>query len=400
MKSLSSILLLSCVFLAACGGGSGNGGMPALSGTAVVATAPPDFSSAAISLVETAEPFTAQNNLPPNDSGDMLIKSGGDHYFAVQRFGSNRFLRFEADNPNSAVYNYSTLDTGDTTESNPQLPIIVSPTKAYLPRNGSDKLWIINPSAGTEAEFKIGEIDLSHYDPDGIPQMAAGLIHQGRLYLLMQRLDDAAFLAAVRNAYVAVIDVQTDQEVETGADSENLPGIELPLRNANSIALVPGTQSLLVQAAGGGTFDFDNNFAFTPNLDGGIAQVDLNSGTASLLIDDGEPGATPFGGQIVDLQVTASDRAYFVSSTDFFGTQTLYRFDPVSGGAPQAVPVASEIRISSIASDGQGRLWIGRSEAQAPGLTVLDVSSQTESIVAPLIDTVLTPQNIDFLNAP
>ena len=33
-------------------------------------------------------------------------------------------------------------------------------------------VWIVNPSATTSGEFKIGELDLSPYaDSDGIPEM-------------------------------------------------------------------------------------------------------------------------------------------------------------------------------------------------------------------------------------
>ncbi|MGQ0699159.1 MAG: hypothetical protein ACT4PZ_13055 [Panacagrimonas sp.] len=388
MKHSVHLLALLSLTLAACGGGGGGGSSAAPATAAVVATRAPDFSSGAVSLVDVATPFTAQNNLPPNDSSDIFVRSGGDHYFVVQRFGTNKVQRFSAADPNSAVYSYSTQDAGDSAQSNPSDLIILSPTKAYLLRYGSDVLWIVNPSAATEAQFKLGEIDLSQYDDDGVPEMTAGIVKNGLLYVLMQRLEN---FSATRNGYVAVIDTGSDEEIQTGADA--LLGIELPLRNPGSIVSNPGNDDVVVLAGGG----FDSNF--DPVFDGGIVRIDTGDFSTSLLVDDGSGSTTPFG-QLQDLVIVGANRGYFIGSEGFFGNQNLFRFDPTSTAAPVPVAVAQDIKLGALAFQGDGRLWLGRNEVADPGLTVLDVSATPETVVEDLIDTVLTPINIDFLTSP
>lgn len=388
------VALLLPLALTACGGsGSSFGPDPApLATAAVVATRAPDFGSGAISLVEAQTPFTARNNLPPSETSDILVRSGGDHYFVIQRFGTDRILRFADDDPNTPVYSYSTQDPDDTESSNPADLLILSPTKAYLLRYGSDALWIVNPSAASEAEFKIGEIDLSAYDPDGIPEMTAGVIKQGILYVLMQRLEN---FFPTRNGYVAIIDTATDQQIDTGvANPDDLPGIELPLRNPGQVLSNPGNDDLVILSGGG-----VDPVTFDPLFNGGILRFHTVSYDTDLLVDDGEADSPPFG-QFTDLAITATDRAYFVGSQGFFGTQTLFRFDPTGNAAPVPVGVAQDIGIGTLAADSQRRLWLGRTETATPGLTVLDASGQTETVIEDLIDTVLTPINIDFLSSP
>lgn len=386
IQKLSPILLV--LALGACSSNN-NGGSDAISAnTAVVATRAPDFSSGAVSLVSLATPFTARNNLAPTNS-DIAVVSGGDHYFLIERFGTDRIKRFDAANPATPVYTYSTQDATDTVSSNPADLIIVDDTKAYLLRYGSSKLWIVNPSATTEAAFKTGEIDLSQYDPfDGVPEMSAGLIKDGLLYVAMQRLEN---FSAVKNSYVAVIDTASDEEIPTGTSLVDPLGIELPVRNASRIvSSASSSGDILVVAEGG----YDSNF--DPVYDGGVVSIDPADFSAALRVDDGTVASAPFG-QIVDLDIAASDRAYFIGSTGFFGNQTLYRFNPQNSAAPVAVTAAQGVQISAVSVDSGGQVWLGRSEAATPGLTVL---SATDTVVAPLIDTNLTPLNIDFVTAP
>ena len=398
----SSVHLLSLTSLAlivtACGGG-GNGGNSdeePLATAAVVASRAPDFSSGAVSLVNFEAPFAAQNNLSPNASSDILVRSGGNHYFVIERFDANRVKRFSVSNPSTPVYTYSTQDVGDTTQSNPADLVILSPTKAYLLRYGSDVMWIVNPSATIEAAFKIGEIDLSHYDTaDNVPEMTAGLIQDGLLYVVLQRLEN---FSAVKSGYVAVIDTINDQEIDTDNITTNLPGIELPVRNPLNVVANPGNDDLVVLSTGGGEF-VPPTFDFVPAYDGGIVRINTGSFTTQLLVDDGSTAVAPFG-QLTDLAVVASDRAYFIGSEGFFGSQDLYRFNPTSNAAPVAVAVAQNIMMSTMSADSRGRLWLGRTETATPGLTVLNATVTPETVVAPLIDTVLTPINIDFVSAP
>lgn len=393
MKHSVHLLALMTLTLTACGGGGGGGGGGTFTpppSAAVVAARAPDYSSGAISLVDAAAPFSAQNNLPPNNTADIFVRSGGDHYFVIQRFRSDKIQRFSVADPTTPEFTYSTQDMGDTTDSNPSDLVILSPTKAYLLRYGSGKLWIVNPSATNESDFKIGEINLAAYDSDGVPEMTAGLIKDGLLYVLMQRLDN---FVANRDGFLAVIDTVTDTEIDTDDKPDNLKGLRLPTRNPSGLVANPGNDDLIILAVG----SYDSSF--NPVYDGGILRVDTVALTVQKLVDDGTAASAPYG-QFTDLAVTDLHRAYFIGSEGFFGNQNLYRFDPTSTAAPTQVAVAQGIRLSTLAYDGNGHLWLGRSEDAAPGLTVLDVDVASETVVHALIDTVQTPINIDFVSAP
>lgn len=387
-------LMLPALLLAACGGGSFNGDAD-VSDAAVIATRSPDYSAGAVSLVGVDAPYAARTNEQTSDTADIFVRSGGDHFFVIKRYGFDQVLRYEASTPSTPTWTYSTQDAADgSNDSNPSDLIIASPTQAYLLRYGSGKLWIVNPSATTEANFKVGEIDLSAYDGDGVPEMTAGLIRDGKLYVAMQRLE---FFDAVKDSYVAVIDIASNTEVSTAGAAGGLKGIHLPVRNVSS--LVSAGSSVLAVAAGGA--DYNDDFtALIPRYDGGIANINTATATASLVLDDGDGSTHPYG-QFTELAVAAGDRAYFIGSTGFGADQTLYRFNPaVTPIAPVIVSGFSSLALGSLAVDPAGKLWVGRTDAAAPGVSILGFSGGTETVAASRVDTVLTPINIDFITVP
>ena len=385
----AALWLLATALVTACSSGNGSpfGNAPEPEDVVtVVAARAPDFSSGAISLVNGST-LEGQNNLASTIS-DIRVRTAGEQYFVIERFGSNQIKRFSLNTPNTPNLTASTQGVGETADSNPADLIIVSPTKGYLLRYGSGSLWIVNPSATNEASFFIDEIDLTHYDADGVPEMIAGVVDNGRLFVALQRLES---FAAVKNGYVAVIDINTDEEIVTG-DDDTLPGIELPFRNPTGLVLDPGNAGLLLIASGG----FDGSF--NPVFEGGIARIHNSSYAVDVLLEDGTADDAPFG-QFGELAAVSGARAYFTAGTPF-GAQTLYRFDPTSETAPVAVTGYADVEIGPLAVDPFDRLWVGRAESEAPGLDVLDFMSGEESRVGERIDTELTPINIDFLVVP
>ena len=267
----------------------------------MVATAAPDFSSGAISLALDKSPYTVQNGLDATTS-DLSVRGAGDHFFLIRRYGTDTISRYAANTPTAAVYTYSTQDAGDQADSNPYDIVVLNDTKAYLIRYGSSNLWIVNPSATSEANFKIGSIDLSAYGVGGgAPQMSAGLIKNGKLYVAMQCLDNTNFsLPATQNGYVAVIDTSTDKEIATGDANATLKGIALPVRDPVRLASVPGSDAVLVDADGGYDGDFNQQY------DGGIVSIDPDHAYATtLLVDDGDSETHPYG-TIVELTSSAA----------------------------------------------------------------------------------------------
>jgi hypothetical protein len=379
-----ALLLLPTLLLAACGGSNGNNGAD-VADAAVIATRTPSYDAGAVSLVGVEAPYTAQTNVETSENSDLVVRSGGDHYFLIKRYNGNQVLRYEAKTPSMPTWTYSTQDAGDgEIQSNPADLIIASATKAYLLRYGSGKLWIVNPSATTEANFKTGEIDLSAYDSDGVPEMTTGLIKDGKLYVLMQRLQ---FFDATQVGSIAVIDVASNTVQRT---------IDLPVYNPSGLAALPGSNKILVTAAG----SYGSYPDYVIQYNGGLVSLDTSTNTATMLFDDGD-GTTHAYGQFVELAVAASDRAYFIGSTGFGADQTLYRINPsVTPITPVVVSGFSAKSLGSLAVDPAGKLWVSRTDDAAPGVSILGYSGGNETVAASVVDTVLTPINIDFISVP
>ena len=395
MQMKPFLAALSAVLVAGCTGSSNTNTATAVTtGTAVVAAASTDYQSGAISLVQTTTPFTAQNSEDATIS-DISVRAGTDHFFIIQRYGTDQISRYEASSPSMPTYTYSTNDS-DSVDSNPYDIVELNSTKAYLIRYGAGSVWIVNPSATTEADFKIGEIDLSQYSSSGVPEMSAGLISNGKLYVAMQVLDEN--FNATQPGYVAVIDTSTDTEITTGSSSAPLKGILLPTYDPYRLVAVPGSDNIIVAADGGYA---EGNDGYSHVYNGGIVSINPDNGYATtLVLDDGDSSSHPYGA-IVDVSVAAVDRGYFLGNSDVGGSDTLYRFDPTGATAPVAVTGFANLQLSAISVYPlDGNLWVGQPATTAPGLSVLGFANGTETVVEPLIGTVLNPLNIDFMTNP
>jgi len=353
-------------------------------GTLVVATAASDFTSGAVALVDTLQPFAAQTGLNAGGS-DLKVRVVDDHYYVLRGFLSDSVSRFAISDPATAIFESSTNDGTDTAPSNPADLAIVDETKGYLVRYGSPKVWIVNPSAQTAGEFKIGEIDLSAYDPDGVPEATRAAVVDGKLFVFMQRLE--AF-SPVRSGYVAVFDTSNDVEIDTQGGGA-LKGIELPAFNPNNISVDPATGSIFV-AAVGNYADFSND-----SLSGGIVVVDTADYSTTALVDDNETI-----GRISDVQVVDATSAYMITTNitvdSNVPTETsLVQFDPNTGNI-LANPAAglSGVDIRDIAVGPAGNLWVAVADAESPGLIVINPADN--SVIEEKIGTLLNPIDLSF----
>ncbi len=384
---LQYALAVSALALAACGSDNNGAGELADSG-AVIGTRTAGYDAGAHSVVSVDLPITASNELDGTSSSDVTVVGGAGHFYRLLKFGTNTISRYSVDDPATPIYTYSTQSADEDSQSNPYTMVEVSPTKAYVLRYGSGKMWIVNPAADREADFKIGEIDLSHYDPDGVPEMAAALLQGELLYVGMQRLE--AF-SAVRSSYVAVIDTTTDTEVDTReqGSQDSLLGIDLGVHNVTGLSENPDNGEVLAIAVGG----YDGSFA--PLYNGGIVAIDSLDYSVETVLDDGNQSAAPYG-QLQGMTVRSGGRAYFTGSTSF-GSASVFAFNPETGevgyeGA--AVADLADQNLGDIVLDSRGRLWVAQLDAAAPGVTIVDTD---DSILVDLVDTVLVPTNIDFI---
>ena len=390
--------------LSACSGGGGGGddgggtggadtaddSTPATTQFAVTVTAAPDFASGATSVINVEAPRAAQNNLRPTIS-DLAVDCDGRNFYRIERFQGDNVTKFDVTAPAQVIYQFSTQDPADTAPSNPYQMVFVNSNKAYLLRLGSTKAWIVNPAALTEAAFKIGELDLSAYaDADGLPEMAAGVVVNGRLFIVMQRFE---FFQTLQTAYVAVFDTASDQEIDTGKGTSNLKGIPLLVKNPLTMEYLEDNDRIYVQATG------KNPFGSNPaEYTGGIEAINPLDFSTQLLVDDGDENDHPFG-QILNMALVTPTQGYFIGSTAF-QTNSLYRFNPSSGevlsdaNGPVAIAGLFDANLTSLAVDRNAKLWVGNGDLSAPGMLVIDTAD--DSIEEALIGTDLNPLETCF----
>lgn len=378
---LTSSTALAALLLAACGGSGGSGGNTMVAGAnvAVVATQAPDFSGSDTQLIDLDNNFETSAGLTPRDQSDFTLARFGGHFYPIGRFQIDTVAKYDFDAPTQQIYEYSTLDNPEDPTSNPADLVFVDARKAYLVRRESDKVWIVDPSAESEAAFKLGELDLSAYrdaDENGAPEPVDGVIVDGKLFVVMQRTVDNSPSDPETSPFVAVFDVATDQEIDTNPndDAANRKGIELNVRNPNGFAYEPGV-GLFLSAIG----DPFASFRGEPRrYNGGIVRIDTADFSTTLVVDDGPGmgGENPFG-SIDDLVILDADTGFF-SGLDSFRNESLFAFNPSTGEADET-PVASYagIDIATLAGGPEGNLWVGIGSADMPRIELVTPDQQT-----------------------
>lgn len=363
--------------------------------TAVVATQAADFSSGDHSLISVdpvGGPRTVQENMLPTVS-DVIVAAHENYFYRIERFQANNVTKFDIAAPATPIYQYSVLDSGESGEANPHAMVFLNSQKAYVLRYGQPTAWIVNPSATSEEQFKIGELDLSAYaDSDGIPEMEDGVIVGNKLFITLARLDRDDLWAASNTGYVAVFDTSTDTEIDTGiSNADGVKGIPLSVKNPGSIQYLSGNNTLYVRALGSyASYDGTR----PPGYTGGITTIDPSTYAASLLVDDGDSDNHPYG-NITGMSVVSADKGYFVGYGGW-GDNTLYGFSPTSGVVSGAVhDDLSSINIAGMESgayaDQNDMLWVcDQTNSQ---IVILDTADDT---IDEKVSTFLNPVNVAF----
>ena len=365
---------------------------------AVITTVAPDYSSgahAAISVEPAGGPRTVRADLVPSATSDLAISAQGEFFFRLARFGADNVTKFAAAAPDQPIWQYSVL--GDDQNSNPYAVVAAGPDKAYVLRYGSTKAWIVNPNAASEDQFKIGELDLAGYDlTDVLPEMTAGVVVDGKLFIIMQRLDTGNNWVASQSGYVAVFDVATDTEIDTGLGAaDGLKGIPLPGNNPNTIQYRAQDGMIYITATGQLPSGFSDPTGF--EYSGGVIQLDPATYAATLVLDDGDEATHAFGA-IMDFALNAVGKAY-VLGYDGWGDSTLHGVDLTTGADLGAVAGLTHLNLGGmeggIGLDSNQRLWVAdQTNAQ---VTVINTA---DDAVEENLPTNLSPTNVTFCSTP
>ena len=297
----------------------------------------------------------------------------------MERFGANNVTKFSVDAPATPIWQFSTEGMTES-NSNPYNIVFVNSTKAYLIRYGSPKVWIINPSATVESEFKIGELDLSAYSNcDGNPEMANGIIVDGKLFIVMQRLCNWVPNAS---AYIAVFDVNTDTEINTGQGG-SLKGIKLDV--SNPVAKLKYYNNYIYVAGADGTLFGANN-----PIIGGIQKINTTTYVADPNIIEGHT-------QITGLEILSDTKGYFIQY-QAWANNSLKTFNPQTGvvtpGNVANIGDTGDENLQDIIIDADGLLWLADGSLIDPGVYIIDPA--TDTIQEGPIFTNLNPLEISF----
>jgi len=346
-------------------------------------------------IINTEDYTQAITELAPTIT-DIEVITHGKNIFRIERYGADNIARFHMSKPAQAEWQFSTLDDpANETSGNPYDLVFINDSKAVLLRYAKSTAWIVDPSANTQEDFKIGEIDLSAYnDGEGNPPEAhAGLVVGDKLFISMQRLDP---FPTPTQAYIAVYDLNTMTEIDTAPANDGLFGIPLNLKNPKKMTYSEETGLIYVQGITWDKIDYETNEVLEHIYEGGITTIDPNTYTMNLLVND-QPKSASTSGKIYDMAIVSATKGYFIglAPSPVWGKNTLYGFNP-STGAFNMTPVSqslTDINIENIEISPDGLLWISNKELN--GMTIIDPAD--DSIVKDLINTNLPPIGIDFI---
>ncbi len=362
--------------------------------SAVIATVAADYSSGAHAVASVdpkGGPRTIQNNLLPTIS-DITVRSHRGYFYRIERFDADNIAKFDIDSPSSPIWQYTTMGDEDISSSNPLDMIFVSASKAYVLRYGSTKAWVVNPSATSESTFRKGKLNLSAYaDSDGLPEMTCGVIADGKLFIVMQRLNrDKGFIPS-NKPYVAVFDVKTNKEINTGKGLNGLNGIPLPIKNPIGITYLKENDTIYVQGVGAYPGWGNTKYEYT----GGIATINPQTYDTKIIVNDGGQANHPYGA-ISGMAIVSKDKGYFVGYNGW-GDNSLYSFNPTTGKNRKKIEAVDHINISGLESSGSPvdknkMLWI----SDATNSRIVILNTATDSIDE-ILGTNLNPQKVVFV---
>lgn len=229
------------------------------------------------------------------DSPDAAIQTFGRLVYVVEP-STDEIKVFTF---NGALVNRFSVGNG----TEPRDIAIVSPSLAYVSRANSPHLYRVNPQTGVGSDV----IDLSIFGgADSNPDMERMIVHEGRLYVQLRRLEaEESFTdgvgAALPNGAIAVIDIATETIIDANPTGSVLPD-PIELQGPSPRLRMDITRDFLLVSS---TSEDHLNFQ------GGIELVDL-----SILSSKGFVVAEANVASLGAFTLTKEDFGYFVFHTD------------------------------------------------------------------------------------
>ncbi|MCB1141767.1 MAG: hypothetical protein H7A24_12660 [Leptospiraceae bacterium] len=318
-----------------------------------------------------------------NVHSDAVLRYAFGRVYIVNRLNRDSILVL---NPDLAFLPEKEYSVGQG--SNPQDIAVLNSEKAYVSLYNSTGLLVIHPNSGAVLKT----IDLSTYSEtfttgsaglDGKPEMHRMILHEGYLYLQLQRLDrndSSGYPAPTSPSYLLKINTSTDLV-------EKL--IQTPYPNPIGkmrIINFLGAPHLFVCLPA--------RLGFLSQMDGGIAAMNLLTDTFRPTLIYPE---TTAGGDILDM-VIQNENSGFAFVLDAYFNKMIQKFDPSTGNklATLAYYPSSYGNLSGVALSNSGKLYTGDSNFSNPGVMIYDTNTLTRLTPQP-IDVGLRPFEIEII---
>lgn len=398
MKKIAS-LFVAASLLVGCGGDDNKSNNKVVTeGSYAVQTRAADYGSSQVAVGNILGDRTATDGLLIKDKSDFAISTYNNYLYHIGKYFIDTIDKYDTTKGvDAAEWSYSTNYSGDASANTYKL-VQQSETNGYLINYGSTKVLQVDPSASTYDDFVIEEIDLSVYNFPGdgsgnantVPNMSDALIVNNHLFVAMQRLgSDYSY----NQPYIAVIDLMTNEEVDTNPQQSGLKGI--PLNSTNTFTLDEHNNS--IYAAGRGDYGSDT---------GGLEKIDATTYAVTPLIGDtsfpelNDPDNNTYY-HVRDVAVVSDQLAYATLSIEAGwpnpNTSEIAIINP-SSGALSLLNTVTELdgkEISDINLDANNRLWLGIANSDNPGIYVIDTDTNTLS--GDFIELEMPVKHIEFL---
>jgi len=391
MKNIA-LVLAAISLLIGCGGDNNNDNDKVITeGSYAVQMVAADYSSSQVAIGNILDDRSATQGLLTQAESNFTISTYENYLYHIGKNKIDTIERFDTtQGVTSSEWTYG-ANHDDEGSANTYTLLQQNATNGYLIRYGSTFVLQVNPSATIEADFVKAKIDLSAYTVEGstYPRMADAVIYQDNLFVAMQRLDSSW---TPEQAYIAVIDLETNEEVDTNTQLDGLKGI--PLNANNTFSLVEHNGQLY--AAGRGNYGSDT---------GGLDKIDATTYAVTSLIDENsfpELNSTDDNTyyHVLDVAIVNDNLAYATLNIEQ-GYTTLETKIATINPTTAALAVLTEPaelntkEISDINIDANDRLWLGIANADAPGILVMD--TDTNTISGDFIELDMPAKRIEFL---
>ena len=343
-----------------------------------------------IALAKVAQPRTITDGFLSKTDSDYVVKTHGEHFYHIGRFGIDTIQKYHIDAPSSGYYpndGFVLRDAGDSTSSNPQDMAFINDKTAIITFLGKTVAWVVNPEAKTFENFKIRELDLSAYvfTKDGVPDLKNVEVINDRAFISMQQYDTKAESDKEKQAYVAVFDINTWEEIDaTPEDTNDTKAIALSIRNPQGMQIVDGQIYL-------------NGLGYGTKYVGGIEVINPKTLSNTVIYR-----ANAETGRISSLQMISKNKGFV---TDYAAWQNnTFKMMNITSEGVTLTPIEGfeNTYLTTISKDGENNIWLGlggeaATESKAERQPGVQVFTSSGELSGDVLTTELNPASIVFL---